>query len=107
MQPRAALCKVDSTPDSEKMKLARDLASAKWDGEKDTVGIAGAGLKWEAIAADRHTCTGRRCPMFSGCTYYEARKRIADVDVIVANHALLLASLGTKVLPDLRHPSHR
>lgn len=82
-------------------ELARDLASGKWDGEKDTVGIAGAGLKWETVAADRHTCTGRRCPMFSGCTYYEARKRLADVDVIVANHALLLASLGTKVLPDL------
>ncbi len=42
--------------------LARDLASGKWDGEKDTVGIAGAGLKWETVAADRHTCTGRRCP---------------------------------------------
>lgn len=83
-------------------ELARDLASGKWDGEKDTVGVTESSLKWESVAADRSTCTGRRCPQYSSCTYYAARKRLGEADVIVANHALLLASLGAKVLPELQ-----
>jgi ATP-dependent DNA helicase DinG len=53
------------------------------------------------VAAERHTCTVRHCPRFRDCSYYEARNRLAEANVIVANHDLVLASLGMKTLPDL------
>ncbi|MFZ3218480.1 MAG: helicase C-terminal domain-containing protein, partial [Rhodoferax sp.] len=56
---------------------------------------------WSVVAAERHTCTVRHCPRFKECSYYGARTRLAEANVIVANHDLVLASLGTKTLPDL------
>lgn len=82
-------------------ELARDLASGKWDGEQDSLDRLGIGEFWPRIAAERSTCTVRKCPQFKECTYYAARKKLADSDVIVANHDLLLASLDTNLLPDL------
>ena len=43
----------------------------------------------------------RHCPRFRDCSYYEARTRLGEANVIVANHDLVLASLGMKTLPEL------
>jgi len=56
---------------------------------------------WSAVAAERHTCTARHCPRYKECSYYNARTKLAEANVIVANHDLVLASLGMKTLPDL------
>jgi ATP-dependent DNA helicase DinG len=53
------------------------------------------------VAAERHTCTARHCPRFRDCSYYNARTLLAQAQVIVANHDLVLASLGMNALPEL------
>jgi ATP-dependent DNA helicase DinG len=53
------------------------------------------------VAAERHTCTARHCPRYRDCSYYQARSRLAEAQVIVANHDLVLASVGMKTLPEL------
>ncbi len=81
--------------------MAMLLAKGKWDGDRDTLADPPDPGDWSAIAAERHTCTVRHCPRFRDCSYYQARNRLAESNVIVANHDLVLASLGTKTLPDL------
>ncbi len=81
--------------------LADALATGGWDGDRDSLPVQPAPGDWEPVAAERHTCTARACPHFDDCAYYRARRRLADVDVIVANHDLLLASVSARVLPDL------
>lgn len=81
--------------------LADALATGGWDGDRDSLPLQPAPGDWEPVAAERHTCTARACPHFDDCAYYRARRRLADVDVIVANHDLLLASVSARVLPDL------
>ena len=81
--------------------MASALASATWDGDRDSLPEAPDARDWAVVAAERHTCTVRHCPRFASCSYYQARTRLADAQVIVANHDLVLASLGTKTLPDL------
>ena len=81
--------------------LATLLATAKWDGDRDSLAVQPEPRDWSTVAAERHTCTARHCPRFRDCSYYNARTRLAQAQVIVANHDLVLASLGMKALPDL------
>lgn len=81
--------------------MASTLASGSWDGDRDTLGDTPDPSDWAMVAAERHTCTVRHCPRFSSCSYYQARIRLSEANVIVANHDLVLASLGMKTLPDL------
>lgn len=81
--------------------LASALAAGKWDGDRDSLAEQPDARDWSTVAAERHTCTARHCPRFSSCSYYQARMQLAQAQVIVANHDLVLASLGMKALPDL------
>jgi ATP-dependent DNA helicase DinG len=81
--------------------MAHQLAVGQWDGDRDTLAQAPDPADWQTVAAERHTCTARHCPRFRECSYYQARNKLAEANVIVANHDLVLASLGMKTLPDL------
>jgi ATP-dependent DNA helicase DinG len=81
--------------------MAHKLAVASWDGDRDTLPETPDPGDWSTVAAERHTCTARHCPRYKECSYYNARTKLAEANVIVANHDLVLASLGMKTLPDL------
>ncbi|MCB8748521.1 ATP-dependent DNA helicase DinG [Rhodoferax sp. U2-2l] len=81
--------------------LANALASGRWDGDRDSLAEQPEPRDWSTVAAERHTCTARHCPLFRNCSYYNARTLLAQAQVIVANHDLVLASLGMKALPEL------
>ena len=105
--PRAAYARQlqGEDPEERRMKLyeslADALASGHWDGDRDQLAAQPEGRDWSAVAAERHTCTARHCPRFQQCSYYNARTKLAEAQVIVANHDLVLASLGMKALPEL------
>lgn len=105
--PRSAFVKQlqGEDPEERRIKLYESLAVAvaggKWDGDRDTLAEQPEPRDWSAVAAERHTCTARHCPRFRVCSYYEARTKLAEAQVIVANHDLVLASLGRKALPEL------
>ena len=81
--------------------LAEALAAGQWDGDRDSLPEQPDPRDWSTIAAERHTCTARHCPRFRDCSYYNARAALAQAQVIVANHDLVLASLGMNALPEL------
>lgn len=78
-----------------------DATGAGWDGDRDTLETPPTPEDWIPVAAERHTCTVKACPQFDDCAYYRARRKLADVNVIVANHDLLLASVNARILPEL------
>lgn len=80
--------------------LADSLANG-WEGDRDTLPEGPTPEDRAPVAAERNTCPGRACPHYSSCSYYQARKKLAGVDVIVANHDLVLASIGARTLPEL------
>ena len=81
--------------------LSQSLAGGRWDGDRDTLAEQPEPRDWSAVAADRHSCTARHCPRYKDCSYYQARSRLAQAQVIVANHDLVLSSLGMRALPEL------
>ena len=81
--------------------IAQALASGAWDGDRDSLDTPPAPEVWSSMAADAASCTGKHCPSFNECTYYERRKTLVGAQVIVVNHDLLLSSLGNRLLPEL------
>ena len=81
--------------------MAQTLAQGAWDGDRDSLETPPAPEVWSPVAAEGASCTGRHCPAFGQCTYYHQRKELVGAQVIVANHDLLLSSLGARVLPEL------
>lgn len=80
---------------------AQALQQRSWDGDRDSLVEPAPPNLWDNVAADRHTCTGKSCPQYQACPYFAARRRIAEADVLVVNHDLLLSSIGTRLLPEL------
>lgn len=78
-----------------------DALENGWSGDRDSLPDPPAPADWAGVAAERHTCTVRACPHFNNCSYYLARRELAKADVIVANHDLVLASVGAHTLPGL------
>jgi len=81
--------------------MADALAAGRWDGDRDSLHPEVPPEYWLPVATDAHTCTGKYCPLFNQCSYYERRKEWAAAHVIVANHDLLLSSMGARLLPEL------
>lgn len=79
--------------------LAHELERGHWDGERDSLSTEPDAAQWSAIAAHAHTCTARHCPLYGSCTYYARRRELVAAQVIVANHDLVLSSLGARLLP--------
>jgi ATP-dependent DNA helicase DinG len=93
-----------ATVTDSRVVFYRSLADALqtgWDGDRDSLPEGTQAEAWGTVAADRHTCTARACSHYSSCSYYLARRKLAGVDLIVANHDLVLASIGARTLPEL------
>ena len=73
-----------------------------WDGDFDRWPSVLTPEQIELVAADRASCSGRKCPWFSDCALFNSRDALREAQVIVVNHDLLLADLanpGSSVLP--------
>jgi len=81
--------------------LADALAQGGWDGDRDSLDTPPEPEVWSPVAAEASSCTGRHCPLFNQCSYFERRKALVAAQVIVANHDLLLSSIGARLLPEL------
>jgi len=61
---------------------------------------------WEQVQSETETCLGPRCCWFrSHCFAFRARRRAREADILVLNHALVMAdiSTGNELLPPFRH----
>jgi ATP-dependent DNA helicase DinG len=89
------------------------LALPRWaretqTGDREELGRYGEGESelWDKVNARAERCTGRQCPRFEECHLTRLRQEILEADIVVANHALLLAdrvlreSAFGQVLPD-------
>ena len=61
------------------------------------------GLPRGLLTCPGEECSGRRCPYFTRCFVYRARKNAAEAHLVVANHSLVLAEAasggGAAILP--------
>lgn len=88
----------DSKPKPEELQLMRDLAdefaARRFNGDRDTWPEKIDDPVWFKVTNDRHGCLKAACPNRAECPFYLARETLETVDVVVANHDLLLADIG-------------
>ncbi|WP_037585983.1 ATP-dependent DNA helicase DinG [Stenoxybacter acetivorans] len=88
----------ESKPKPNELALLRDLADAfherRFNGDRDTWQEAIDDTVWFKITNDRHGCLKTACPNRIECPFFLARETLENVDVVVANHDLLLADIG-------------
>ncbi|WP_428240367.1 ATP-dependent DNA helicase DinG [Gynuella sp.] len=83
-------------------KMLQQYAVMEWSGDRDEWPETIDDNLWHHLTATHRECSNRRCPQFKNCAYFKARQAIEDVDIVVANHDLVLADLalgGGAVLP--------
>ena len=51
---------------------------------------------WEELCCESDQCGRVKCPDYPRCFFYKARREAAGADVLVVNHALLLADLSVR-----------
>ncbi|NVK41307.1 MAG: ATP-dependent DNA helicase DinG [Oceanospirillaceae bacterium] len=93
--------------DDASLELYRDLlnefAAGRWDGDRDNLRRELEDSLWQPLTSDHLQCSNRRCANFSACPFYRARESLDQVDVVIANHDLVMADLalgGGAILPD-------
>jgi ATP-dependent DNA helicase DinG len=64
----------------------------QWDGDADTFHAKLPEI-WSDVAASSDTCIGHKCEYYQQCAFFNARRKMAEAKVIVANHDLVLADL--------------
>ena len=97
----------DSKPKPEELNLLRDIAdefsARRFNGDRDTWPEKIDDAIWLKVTNDRHGCLKAACPNRPECPFYLARDVLETVDVVVANHDLLLADIsmgGGVILPE-------
>ncbi len=57
---------------------------------------------WSEINSDSDDCLRNKCPQFQNCFFFNSRRQAEKADIIVVNHALLLADAASRgaVLPE-------
>ncbi|MGI8651045.1 MAG: ATP-dependent DNA helicase [Rubrobacter sp.] len=64
-------------------------------GDREDLDFPVAAGTWAEIASDGEDCSPASCSFREGCFYYAHRDRAMEADIIVVNHALLLANAAT------------
>jgi len=77
--------------------LAEEFEAGRWSGDRDELPVPVSEAIWTELSTDRQGCSGNRCLEFSRCPFYAARQRVREADLVIANHDLLLSTLGMEV----------
>ncbi|STZ77153.1 ATP-dependent DNA helicase DinG [Bergeriella denitrificans] len=96
----------DTKPKKEELDtlrtLADEFAARRYNGDRDAWPEKIDDGLWLRITNDRHGCLKAACPNRAECPFYLARDVLETVDVVVANHDLLLSDIsmgGGVILP--------
>ena len=88
----------DKKPKKEETELLHDMADRfakrSFNGDRDSWPGKIDDALWQQVTNDRHGCLKNACPNRAECPFYLARDTLDNVDVVVANHDLLLADIG-------------
>ncbi|EIZ1085876.1 ATP-dependent DNA helicase DinG [Klebsiella oxytoca] len=93
--------------ENENIKTLRDeFDNELWNGDRDTYPVEVRDDVWQKVNAVGGQCASHRCPYYKSCPFFTARKELEDVDVVIANHDIVLSDLslgGGIVLPEPKH----
>ena len=90
------------------LHAVEDWVADTEDGSLATMPVLERTGIWDRVQSDAGNCMGRNCPQFKKCFYQADRRRAANGDLLIVNHALFfsdlaLRSAGVGFLPPYDH----
>jgi len=85
---------------AEELRGLHAWAAQTADGSREELPIPPDDLLWEEVCCEADQCARAQCPHFTTCFFHQARRRAAQANVLVVNHALLLADLSLRQQTD-------
>ena len=82
------------------LKELRAWAEETGDGSREDLSFLPHGNLWDEVCCEADQCSRSQCPYFNNCFFHQARRRAARADILVVNHALLLADLSLRQQTD-------
>ncbi|WP_409308894.1 ATP-dependent DNA helicase DinG [Pectobacterium sp. B1J-3] len=82
-------------------RIEKALRSYAWDGLRDHYQESIDDSLWRKLSTDKANCLAHNCHYFRECPFYVARREVEQADVVVTNHALVMASMESEsILPN-------
>src|SRR3954469_20340547 len=81
---------------NEDLTMIEDWATITKDGSLSDLPRQPAWQVWDKVCAERGNCLGRRCRYYEGCFYQASRRRIANGQILICNHAMFFSDLALK-----------
>ena len=93
----------DDEKDTEEEKIEKNIIKniVAWDentvtGDKNELKYEISYKIWEQVNCESDLCTGVKCPYYSSCYFFKARKNISDADMLIVNHHMFFADLSIR-----------
>ncbi len=74
----------------------REWNSETADGSREDLSFIPHGSLWDEVCCEADQCSRSQCQYFNSCFFHQARRRAAHADILVVNHALMLADLSLR-----------
>ncbi len=94
LQKRTAL--IEDRQQRELERLA-EWSSKTADGSKSDLNPEPAWDVWNEVCCESGNCLGRACTNYKDCFYAKARRRIANAQLVIVNHAILFSDLAIRM----------
>jgi len=73
-----------------------DWSEKTGDGSKEDLPFIPTESVWEEVRCEIDQCARVRCSRYGSCFFHKARRKAAQADILVVNHALLLSDLSLR-----------
>lgn len=84
------------TEERADLKILCDWAARTSDGSRADLGILPRASTWEKVTCDSDQCTRIKCPYYSRCFFYRARREASAAQLLIVNHHLLFSDLAIR-----------
>jgi len=82
--------------DAAELQAIIDWSSTTAEGCRNDLSFIPHDEVWEEVCCEADQCSRVKCPHYGGCFFYTARRAAAGADLLVVNHALLMADLAVR-----------
>jgi ATP-dependent DNA helicase DinG len=78
------------------LRAITDWSAKTGEGCKNDLSFIPRDETWEEVCCEGDQCNRIKCPHYSRCFFYKARREASCADLLIVNHALLLADLAVR-----------
>lgn len=82
---------------TEELQTLLDWSSKTVEGCRNDLSFIPRQETWEELCCEADQCTRAKCEHYNSCFFYAARRAAAAADLLVVNHALLMADIAVRM----------